>query len=204
MAEVVSKRPKGPKCQMKITPRLACDRGPEKGRREQREKSPQTGPPQRGTCPPRRLGLGLSRVTFLADLLEWREQSLNEERSLGRSIGQQPSGSPVSQGPGGSALHRHHSQFPRFQGRQRNGGGDSYSKADVREWRFLSWLHLKPLGNFEQGTELLWASVSPYVRWREGSSLCWKEGNIQSANAGHQIPTGPHRFLDFSLGIGWC
>lgn len=33
-------------------PRLACARGPEKGMREQREKSPQTGPPQRGTCPP--------------------------------------------------------------------------------------------------------------------------------------------------------
>lgn len=143
-----------------------------KGRRAHRLDRPGGAPALR------RLVLGLSRVTFSADFLGWHEQSLNGERGPGPSSGRQPSGSPISQGPGGYALHRHHSQFPRIQGRQRNGGGDSYSKADVREWRFLSWLHLKSLGNFEQGTELLWASVSPYVRWRERPSLCWKESNI--------------------------
>lgn len=136
-----------------------------KGRRAHRLDHP------RGAPALRRLVLGLSRVTFLADFLGWKEQSLNGEKGPGPSSGQQPPGSPTSQGPGGYALHGHHSQFPRIPGRQERGG-------DIREWRFLSWLHLTSLGNFVQGTELLWASVSPHVRWRERPSLCWKEGNI--------------------------
>lgn len=52
VAEVVSKRPNGPKRQMKITPQDWPVPGAQRRERESKgRKSPQTGPPQKGTCP---------------------------------------------------------------------------------------------------------------------------------------------------------
>lgn len=63
-----------------------------------------------------------------------------------------------------------------------------------------SWFHHRSLGNSGRGTFPFWASVSLYIRWQNVPVYNRKEGDKYSANTRHQIPTGPHVFLDSG---GW-
>lgn len=162
VAEVVSKRPEGPKRQMKITPKTGLCQGPREGGKRAKGEEPTGWTTPDGHLPSRRLVLSLSRVTFSADFLGWREQSLSGERDPGP---QQWTAIKKPHQPGTRRLcpAQMSPSIPQDPKETGMGVRDSYSKANVREWRFLSRLHLNSPGNFVQGTYPLWASVFSYI-----------------------------------------
>lgn len=106
---------------------------------------------QMGTCPPAGWHQ-VCLVIFPADFLRWHEQFLNEERDPGtqqwtKSPQEVPSTRDKEAVPYTDVTVNH--LGPKG---DRGMGVGIHIPRPMSEWRFQSWLHLKSLGNFGQGT----------------------------------------------------